>query len=208
MGQGFAGAYFSGFQVFDYHTETQGTAIDEEIQAQNGKRLVLLTVDYLAGSTAQDMNVMFANGDGSRNTMSALAISGQKVANVTDTPLSPAGDAAVSGDIVAFQLTNGLWEFDTIDTVSTKAITMNNNIQGVDSGGGETAIAAGAKFLIFGIVADGSLFKVHLKASTLLQKDNTLLVWHPYKGEPFYVSNPNASNASFQNSLVFGFTDK
>lgn len=207
---GFVGAYAASFKPFDYHTAAGGTAIDEEVQGKEGLRLALVTMNYLCGATAQDVNIMYANdsvaGSGaSLNTTSALALSGQKVIACTTAPLDPAGNAAAANDIIAFQLTDGTWEFDTVATLAASNITCTNNITGVDAGAGATAIAAGGKVRIFGIIADGSVFKLHLVAATLYDENNTILAWHPFIGDPFYVSNPNATNDSFQNSLIFAY---
>jgi len=209
---GFTGAYAASFKSFDYHTETAGTAIDEEVPGKDGMRLALTTVNYLCGATAQNMILLYASdftsGSGaSLNTTSALALSGQKVINVTNTPLDPAGNAAAASDIIAFQLTDGTWEFDTIASVATKAITCTNNITGVDAGAGATAIASGGKVRIIGVIGDGSQFAIHLVAATLLKEENTLLAWHPYIGDPFYVTNANGTNDSFQNSLIFAYIE-
>jgi len=142
------GAYISGFVTVDYHTENAGTAITEEIQGQNGKRLALLAYEVVTDSTAH----------GSRNTASAAAASGQKVINVTNTPLDPAGNAAAQNDIVAYQCTDGSWEFNTIASVSTKAITHSTNLA--------KAVASGAKYRIFGVAADNASHQITLTAST------------------------------------------
>ena len=124
-------AYISSYLGFDYHTETAATAIDESVPGQNGKRLALVGIDYLCGATAQTVNIMHCGSlAGSRTTASALAVSGQKVINATDAPTDPAGNATAANDIIAFQLTDGTWEFDIVASLSTLAITITNNIQG------------------------------------------------------------------------------
>ncbi len=202
-------AYVSGYLGKDYHTEAQSTAIDEEIPGQNGKRLALVGVDYLCGSTAQTMNVMHCGSvAGSRTVTSALAVSGQKVIAAAVAPTDPAGNATASGDIIAFQLTDGTWEFDTVASLSTLNITCTNNITGLDSGGGATAIAAGGAIRIFGVVGDGYSFVIGLKASTQINYRDTILAQAPFIGDPLYVANANATAASFQNNLLFAYINK
>ena len=211
MPGGFVGAYASGFTSFDYHTETAGTVIDEEVPGIEGNTLALVSINYLPGSTAQNLSLMFARdnvssgaaGSSRNHNGTAVALSGQKDIICAVAPESPGGDAAAASDIIAFQLTNGTWEFDTVASISSKTITCTNNITGVDAGAGATAIAAGAKVNVFGIVADGAVFTLRLLASTLFEQYNTLLAFHPYVEEPFYVNNPNATAACFQNSLIF-----
>ena len=202
-------AYISSFLPFDYHTETAGTAIDEEVPGQNGKRLALVGVNYLAGATAQTLNIMHCGSvAGSRTTASALAVSGQKVINATDAPTDPAGNATAANDIIAWQNTDGSWEFDIVASLATKAITITNNIQGVDAGAGATAIAAGGAIRIFGVVGDNFSFVFSLVAATVLHLDDTILMQAPFFGDPLYVTNANGTNDSFQNNLLFAYINK
>ena len=202
-------AFIHSYLAFDYHTETAGTAIDEEVPGQNGKRLALVGFDYLNAATAHSLKVLHCGtAAGSRNTTSASALSGQKVINVTTTPLDPAGNAAAASDIVAFQLTNGAWEFDTIASVATKAITHTNNITGVDAGAGGTAIASGAAYRIFGVIGDNAEFTFGLTASVVTHFDDTVLMQAPFVGDPLYVTDANATNAGFINNLLFAYINK
>jgi hypothetical protein len=209
------GAYISGWEVIDYHTETAATVIDEPIQAQDDKRLALASLSYLSAATAHTISFMFAKDNASyagssRNTTSALAVSGQKDIVVTNTPRDPAGNAAAASDIIAYQITDGTWEFNTIASVATKTITLTNNIAGVDAGAGATAIAASAKVMIFGVVGDGACLKLQTTASVQVDwigTGNPILI-HPYIGEPFYVTIDNATNAGFLMNGLFAHIDK
>lgn len=196
------GAYLTGWEVCDTHSETAGTVIAEQIQAKNNKRLGLLSLSYLSAATAHTISFMYAEGSGSRNTTSAAAAAAQAVINVTDTPKDPAGNAAAASDIVAYQCTDSTWEFNTIASVATKAITHNANLV--------KAVAANAKYLIFGVVGDGK--SLSLKSTASVQKDwigygNPILV-HPYVGEPFYISIDNATNAGTLQNALFGHLNK
>lgn len=194
-------AFVTGFRTYGYHTETAATVIDESVPGVDGQTLALLNLEYLAAATAHDISVMYASGAGTRTTSSATAAASQKVLNVTDAPKDPAGNATASGDIIAYQLPSGAWEFNTVASLATKAITLTTNIA--------VAVAALAKVRIFGIVADGSLFNIHALASvvTSVGKGQIYLV-HPFIGDPFYVSSTNATNAGFLNNLVFGYINK
>ena len=194
-------AFISSYLTKDYHTETQGTAIDESVAGQNGKRLALVGMDYLCGSTAHSLVIMHSGIlAGSRTTASAAAAISQAVLNVTDAPVSPAGDAVASGDIIAYQVTGGGWEFNTVASLSTKAITLTNNIA--------IAVLSGAKVRIFGIIADGANFVIGLTASVVTHFDDTVLCQAPFVGDPLYVTNANATAASFQNYLLFAYINK
>ena len=202
-------AYIHSYLAFDYHTETAATAITEDVPGQNGKRLALVGFDYLNAATAHSLNIMHCGSlAGSRTTASALAVSGQKVVNATDAPTDPAGNATASGDFIAFQLTNGSWEFDTVASLSTLAITITNNLQGVDAGAGATAIAAGGAIRIFGVVGDGFNFAFGLTASVVTHLDDTILCQAPFVGDPLMVYDANATNAGFINNLLFAYLNK
>ncbi len=201
-------AFIHSYLAFDYHTETAGTAIDEEVPGQNGKRLALVGFDYLNSTTAHALKVLHCgSAAGSRNTASASAVSGQAVVNVTTTPLDPGGNAAAGSDIVAYQLTDDSWEFNIITSIATKAITLTNNIVGVDSGGGAVAIASGAAFRIFGVIDDAN-FTFGLPVSVVTHYDDTILCQAPFVGDPLYVSDANATAAGFLNNLLFAYINK
>lgn len=202
-------AFISSYLAFDYHTETAATVITEDVPGQNGKRLALVGFDYLNGATAHALAIMHSGSlAGSRTTASALAVSGQKVVNATDAPTDPAGNATASGDYIAFQLTDGSWEFDTVASLATLAITITNNLQGVDAGAGATAIAAGGAIRIFGILADGANFQFGLTASVVTNYQDTVLAQAPFVGDPLMVYDANATNAGFINNLLFAYINK
>lgn len=184
------GAFIEGFFVCDYHTETAGTVIDEQIPGMNGKRLTVIDFEYLAAATAHIASFLFPGASaGCRTYTTALAASGQKVINVNDTPLDPAGNAAAASDIVAYQCTDGSWEFNTIASVATKAITHGTNLA--------KNVAAGGLYRIFGVVGDGCCQKLYCTASVVTSKHGYFSVIHPYTGDPMYLTITNATNAGF-----------
>ena len=195
------GAYISGFSVVDYHTESAGTAITEEIQGQNGKRLALIAYTGVTAGTAHTLSFMYpGTSTGSRNTTSAAAAASQKVINVTNSPLDPAGNAAAANDIVAYQCTDGSWEFNTIASVSTKAITHSTNLA--------KAVASGARYVIFGVQGDNSSMQFALAASTTNSADGKIIAVSPYKGDPLYVHIGNATAASKIYNMLFAYINK
>ena len=195
------GAYISGFVTVDYHAESAGTAISEQIQGRNGKRLALIGYEIVTGTTAHTLSIMYpGSSTGSRNTTSAAAAAGQKVINVTNTPLDPAGNAAAANDIVAYQVSDESWEFNTIASVSTKAITHNTNLA--------TAVSSGARYVIFGVQADGASLQYALAASTTNANDGKIIAVSPYKGDPLYVYIGNATAASTIHYMIFAYINK
>jgi hypothetical protein len=195
-------AYVYGFKTFGKHTESAGTTIDEQVPGKDGQRLACIEALVKTQGTAHTMSFMYAEGTGSRNTASADAAAAQKDIVCTDDPKDPAGNAAAADDIIAYQLSDGSWEFNTVASVSSKTITLSNNIS-------SPGVASGAKVNIFGVVADGANFPVSLIASTTNEygKGEIFLV-HPYQGEPFYVSIDNGTAASTIENLVFVYTNK
>jgi hypothetical protein len=216
------GAFIEAFHSVDYHTETAATPITENIPGKDGKRLALLSAEYLNAATAHTLDLMYAKdaaayAGSARNTVNgataAHLLSGQAIVDVDVTPRDPAGNAAASGDIVAYQLVDGTWEFNSIDSVSTKAITLAANITGIDAGAGAAALVDGAKFLIFGVTADGAKLVMSCTASVknswgAAAGGSGIVLAHPYVGEPFYVYDANATNAGFLNNMLFGYINK
>ena len=194
-------AYVDSYLAKGYHTESAATAIDEEIPGKNGKRLALIGVNYLCGATAQTLNIMHCGSvAGSRNSASAAAAAAQKVLNVNTAPTDPAGNATAANDIIAYQVTGGGWEFNTVASLATKAITLTNNIA--------TAVPDGAAVRIFGVVGDGYSHVIGLAAATQINYTDTILAMAPFKGDPLYVTNANGTHASFQNFLLFAYINK
>ena len=196
------GAFISGFKTVDYHTESAGTAIDEEIPAVEGDRLALLFYSIATSTTAHTLCLLEpSSANGSQNTASAAAAAAQKVINVTNTPLDPAGNAAAASDIVAYQCTDGTWEFNTIASVATLAITHTTNLA--------KAVAANAKYIIFGVIADNTGPRFTLTASTTNVTPAVPLVSvHTYANVPWYVTIANATAASTIQNMLFGYINK
>ena len=216
------GAFITSFHSVGYHTATAATPITENIQAKDGLRLALLSGSYLNGLTEHTLCFMYAKDaaaypGSSRNTIdgatAAHILSNQKTIDVVTTPRDPAGAAAATSDVVAYQLIDGTWEWNTIATVSTNAITLTNDIVGVDAKAGGTALADGAPFMIFGVVGDGAYLALPLAATAVNEWGATaggsgIVLVHPYVGEPWYVYDANATNAGFLNNLLFGYINK
>ena len=209
-------AYVYGFETVDYHTEAANAAIDEEIQAQNGHRLALIDFEYLAAATIAVASFMFARDNvatgapgSSRNSCNGGAVSGQKDIICNVAPESPGGDAAAASDIIAFQLVDGTWEFDTVASIAASTITCTNNITGVDAAAGGAAIADDGKVMVIGIIADGATFTISCTAAVLTrQGEGSLSLVHPFVGEPFYISIDNLTNAGFLNHALFAHINK
>ena len=194
-------SFAEGFAFVDYHTETAATEIDEEIQGRDGQRLILMAFDYLTLGTAHDLSIMHPGAlAGCRTTASADAAISQKVLNVTDAPTDPAGNAVAASDIIAYQVTGGTWEFNTVASLSTKAITLGTNIA--------IAVESGAKVRIFGVVGDGAVQKIHCLASVVTSGEDAIYAMCPYKGDPLYVSSDNVTHDGTINRMVFAYINK
>jgi len=191
-------AYVNGFVIKDYHTETAGTAITEEVQGRNGQRLALIGYAATAAATAHTLSIMHPGG--TRTTADGAAASGQKVLDVADAPKDPGGNAVASGDIIAYQLPDGTWEFNTVASLSTKEITLGTNI--------DTAVEDGAAVRIFGVVGDGAKFDIAVAANAQASGYDAIYALAPYKGDPLYVSDDNGSHAGSIDNLIFAFLNK
>lgn len=196
------GAFIDSFKTFDTHTETAGTAITENVPGSNGHRLALLFYSIVTQGTAHTLHLMEpSSANGSQNTSSAAAAAAQKVINVTNTPLDPAGNAAAANDVVAYQCTDGSWEFNTIASVATLAITHGTNLA--------KAVAASARYIIFGVTGDNVGQKFTLTASTTnVTPAVPLVAVHPYTSIPWYAYIANATAASTIQSMLFAYINK
>jgi len=196
------GAFIETFRTVDYHTEAANTAIDEQIQCSAGQRLALLFYSIVTSTTAHVLYLLQTGAlAGARNSTTAAASAAQKIINVTTTPTDPAGNAAAASDIVAYRCTDGSWEFNTIASVATLAITHTNNLA--------KAVASGAAYLIFGTVAHGSYQSFTLTASvTNVSPAVPIVAVNPYVGDPWYVTIPNATAASVIQTMLFAEINK
>jgi hypothetical protein len=194
-------AFVNGFLSRGYHTESSGTAIEENLPANSEGRMALMNLEYTGGGTAHTLSLMYADGAGSRNTCDGGASSGQKDLTTVDDPKDPAGNAAASGDVVAYKVKDGTWEFNTVDSVSSKTITFNNNIS--------TEVLDGAEVNIIGAQGDGAEFQLLGAASSQAKfGEGNLYIVHPYEGEPMHFYSPNGTDAGSLDNLLVAFINK
>jgi hypothetical protein len=175
-----------------------GTPITQGIDAVDGKRLAIVGGAYLPAGTAHTLQFMYAEGAGSRNTTSAAAAIGATHLFTTDAPKDPAGNAAAANDVVAYQCTDGTWEWNVITGVAGSDCTVAALVK---------AVAAGAKVMIFGVAADLKSFNVKTVAST----ERVLVegqIMAKYMGEPLYFYSDNATATGFLQYLLFAYIDK
>lgn len=199
-------AYVYSFYSVGYKTATAGTAITYGIPGSDGRRLALIDGRVTAAGTAHTLSIMYADDaaaypGSSRNTNSADAAAGQAHIITTTAPKDPAGNAAAANDIVAYQCSDGTWEFNTVASLSGSDITLNTNLAKI--------CKAGAKVNIFGVVGDGKLFALAVPASAQAKfGEGRICVVHPYFSEPFWVSDNNATAAGSIDNLVFGYINR
>jgi len=191
-------AYVTGIFSKGVHTETAATIIQENIPGSDGNRIALNHLLYSNQGTAHTLSFMYP-GDraGCRTTASADAAISQAVLNVTDAPVDPAGNAVASGDVIAYETSDG-WEFNTVSSLSTKAITLGTNIA--------SPVLAGAKVRVFGIAADKACQQAALAASvvTELGDGNGIYFIQPEycRGDPVVVQSNNATAAGTLQNLI------
>lgn len=207
-------AWVYNFLTKDYHTEAGNTPITEQMPGQDGSRLALIDFEYLAAATAHTASFMYAKdlagqAGSSRNQAALQALSGQKDITCLVAPKDPAGNAAANLDNIAYQLTDGTWEFNTVASIAGSVITLTNNIQGVDAGAGAVAIRPTGRVMVFGVVADGAVCNISLLASVVTKKgEGRIAIVHPYMSEPFFLSINNVTNAGFLNYLTMAYINK
>lgn len=190
--------YIDGFTAKAYHTENADTVIDEEILGRDNLRLALIGYAYLAAATAHVMSVMYPGG--TRTTSDAEAAKDQKDLVCVAAPKDPAGNAVASGDIIAYKLDNGSWEFNVVASLATKTITMAVNLS--------RKVLKGSPIRIFGVVGDGAVFNFTFGAGAVTEKHGSIYMVSPHTGDPLYVSINNATNAGTLNNLLFAYINK
>jgi len=190
--------FIDGFVVKDYHTELADTAIVEQILGRDNARLALIGFEYVAGATAHTMSIMYPGG--TRTTASAAAAASQKDVVCADAPCDPAGNPVASGDIVAYKIANGSWEFNVVDSLATKTITFTTNLSAI--------VPEGSPIRIFGVVGDGACLNIALPANTTTEKHGSIYAVAPTSGDPLYVSIDNATNAGKLNHMLFAYINK
>lgn len=194
-------AFVKSFKTFGKHTESAGTAITENVQGIDNYTPALINASITTGATAHTMSICYAQGTGTRSVTTAASAAAATTLDVSVAPKDPAGNAAASGDVIAYQVSDGSWEFNTIASISSLEITLNTAIA--------TAVPAGAKVRIFGVVADGACMQLPLAAAgTNTFGSGEIAIVGPYPGDPLYVSIDNATNASTINFLVFAYLNK
>lgn len=205
-------AYVQGMLAFGYKSVAFGTIIQQNVPPMTGCRSALLRAKYTAAGTAHTLSILYpatTNGGhapaaatlaGSKNTASALAASGQAVINVTSAPKDPAGNATAAGDIIAYQCTDGTWEFNTVASLDTLAITVSANLA--------KSVALGAKVRIIGILADGYNMQepCGANATTTIEGEPALIT--PDFDEPCVIQSNNATATGFFLSALFAYINK
>lgn len=190
--------YIDGFVTKAYHTELADTKIDEQIFGRDNRRLALIGYSYVAGATEHALSLMYAGG--TRTKASAAAAKDQADLVCVDAPKDPAGNVAADGDIIAYKLENGTWEFNIVDSLDTKTITCKANLSAI--------VPKDSPIRVYGVVGDGALFKFVLAANTATENYGSLYAVNPFSDDPFYVSIDNATNAGELHGLLFAYIDK
>jgi hypothetical protein len=199
---------------FGYKSVAFGTIIQQNIPGLTGFRACLLRAIYKAAGTAHNLALMYpatTNGGhapaaatvaGSKNTASAAAAIGDTVINVNSAPTDPAGNATASGDIIAYECTDGTWEFNKVDSLAVKAITVTTALA--------KAIAKDAKVRILGVVADG--FNIQFPCAASVTTDwngyGSILAAVPDVGEPAVLQSDNATATGFLLQALAAYINK
>lgn len=194
-------AYVSGFVVKDYHTETANTVIDEEIPGQAGKRLALIGYEYTTGGVSV-MSVMHTAGSAlQRSNVTAAADALQKTIIVDDAMVDGTGAAMAASDIIAYEVASG-WEFNTCASFSG-----GDSLVCGDSTA--EAIAAGARIVNFGVVANNVSYKIDLGDSAANTSEyGSIYALAPYKGDPLYVTISNTVVAGKLYNMLWAYINK
>lgn len=197
----FGNAYASDFVMFDYHTESADTAITEEVQGNNGKRLYLVGYEIVSGDTTTQSTLSIMYAGGTRSTVSSHT-AGDSVMVFGDSMFDPGAAICAAGDEIAYQLDNGVWEFNTVSTCDGgDSVTFDTAVVGT--------ITSGSRAVVFGVVGDGACFNIAATVSAATTRGyDGIYARAPHKGDPMMTSYSNVEEAGKVNNLVFGYYNK
>ena len=193
-------AYVSGFVVKGYHTAALDNVIDESIAGQEGERLALIGLEYLAAGTAHVMSILHTAGNAGQRTACAVGADASQKDIICDAaPTDGAGAAAAGTDIIAYEVASG-WEFNLVTSLDTNTITCTNNLT--------EAIPLKGRVVIFGVVGDTVCYQIGLAASVTTRLYDGLFAIAPHFEDPLYVTIDNATAAGFLKNMLWGYINK
>lgn len=195
-------AYIHSLKTFGVHAEAFGTIIQENIQGKEGVTAAMLRLAITTDTTAHTASFMYAEGTGTRFVTTAAAAAAQKDMAASIAPKDPAGNAAAASDVIAYVVTGGAWEFNTVASLAVLVITLTTNIA--------VAVLSGAKVRIFGIIADGAVMTLTCTASvTNTWSDNgEPIIVCPTVGDPMVMQIDNATAASVLDDMLCGWINR
>ncbi len=167
-----------------YLTAATGTAIVQNIDAVAGQRITIVAFGATCGSTAQ--SVYFMNP--TKTTLGAAAVSAATTMTLTADPKDPSANAIAANDLVAIELNDGTYDYDTVSAwnSSTKLVTLKGSLAG--------AAAAGRGFWNFGVYTDNGHFVFAMTASTAHDESTAGgRFFAPNKGYPMKIYITNAT---------------
>lgn len=192
-------------RTFGRVTQTAGTIIRLLIPPVRGLTTVITGLEYLPAATAHTLTILQALG---KTTLSAAAAASQAVVNITADPgattslffpTNVAAGALAASDKVVIRQGNGIFQYNTVSSISTLAVTLASNL--------DYATPAGAEFWYFGVAANGHPAELTV-ASTLYSKQNPNGLWASlYPGDPLIIESDNATNAGFLERVDVAYCD-
>jgi hypothetical protein len=175
--------YANRIDPVSYKTESANTAIESLISPVGGYRTVLTRLTITTAATEHTLTVMRPLAV---VVTTALAAAGQKVVKISSDPGSIA-----QHDLCVLALSDGTFQLNKVNSVSTLDITFTTNLS--------AAMSQGAKVYFLGVTTDG-----HEQAVLAANTENTFESEVGYfvanaAGYPMVLSVDNATNASVIN---------
>lgn len=171
--------YAQRIEPIDRATEAAGTAIYSLVEPVQGLKLVIQRLTILNDATAQTLTVMRPLN---KVLTTAAAAADQKVINISEDPASIAAN-----DYCVVRLSDGTYQMNKVDSVSSLAITFTDNW--------EASILSGAAVWFFGITTDGhSQYAIDADSEVTFESDYGYFVANN-TGYPIILSINNATDA-------------
>ncbi len=188
--------FLAAVQAAGYQTESAGTTINENVAGRQGKRIAILAFGASAGTAADAIFFMTAV----KGVVNGAVASGLSTMVLTAALTDPSGNAVAADDQVAFEKSDGTFQFTNVATwtASTLTVVLSAALTG--------AVSDGAGFYNFGITTDDGHAKYVLGAAAqATEKLSVGLVFGKGRGYPMKIQLTNTTDNNSIDYVSIGF---
>ena len=179
-----------------YKTAAAGTEIAHTFDPKAGLRCVILALQAVCGTTAQNIYFMQAK----KTTVKTAAASAANVVYLTADPTDPDGNATAAGDIVCIEMDDGTYDWDAVSAfgATSNKVTIVGTLN--------DSVGVGNGFWTFGTTRNSAHQTMYMAASEHLYRSGLGGIHSdPNVGYPMRVAISNATAACFWGYLSAGY---